>query len=101
MREFSTATATTGSLGQICAALTPCLRLYRHLGVSLAEDGVDPSNPYASWVQAYADPAFGQLTYTLEELLDASASTADAVRHPYQRAMRLELGFFDASLPRG
>jgi thiaminase/transcriptional activator TenA len=98
--DFLLATATTGSLAQICAALTPCLRLYRHLGVSLAVDGVDPSNPYASWVRAYADPAFGELTDTLEQLLDAAAPSADAVRRQYQRAMRLELGFFDASLPR-
>lgn len=96
--DFLLATATTGSLGQICAAMTPCMRLYRHLGISLAAEGVAPENPYLSWVDAYADPGFGELTDTLEALLDTTAGSVDAVRPEYRRAMRLELGFFDASL---
>lgn len=96
--DFLLATATTGSLGAICAAMTPCMRLYAHLGTALAADGVDPGNPYASWITTYSDPEFGALATTLERLLDRTAASADAVRTEYRRAMRLEVAFFAASL---
>jgi thiaminase/transcriptional activator TenA len=99
--DFLLATAATGSLAQICAAMTPCMRLYRHLGEALAAGGVAATNPYASWVSAYADPAFGELVDTVERLLDTAAPSVAAVRREYRRAMLLELGFFDASLGGG
>lgn len=34
--EFLLATASTGSLAEICAAMTPCMRLYAHLGGAVA-----------------------------------------------------------------
>jgi thiaminase (transcriptional activator TenA) len=38
--EFLLATAATGTVGLVCAAMTPCMRLYAHLGQSLAVEGV-------------------------------------------------------------
>jgi thiaminase/transcriptional activator TenA len=97
--EFLLATASTGSLAEICAAMTPCMRLYAHLGRSLADAGVAADNPYRAWVATYADPAFGALADQLETLLDASAAEpSGAVAARYRRAMTLELAFFEASL---
>lgn len=95
--EFLLATAATGTVGLVCAAMTPCMRLYAHLGHSLAAEGTAADGPYGSWVTAYADPAFGTLADQLEALLDTHATDTPTVRAVYDRAMRLELAFFDAA----
>jgi len=93
--EFLLATAATGSLGLVCAAMTPCMRLYAHIGSSL-----DPNTagPYAQWVRTYADPAFEEVAALLERLLDRLGADSPALRAAYRRAMRLELQFFTAAL---
>lgn len=98
--DFLLATAALGSLGQTCAALTPCMRLYAHLGRSLA--AADPDDRYGDWIRTYADPAFEDLAATLERLLDTYAVAGDErTATVYRRAMRLEVGFFDAALGTG
>ncbi len=106
--EFLLATATIADTGTTCAAMTPCMRLYAHLGRSLAdttepEPPPDPDNPVASyreWIDAYASDEFEQLAATMEGLLDRYVSDPAAVRDVYRRAMRLELAFFDAAAGR-
>ena len=92
--DFLLATAALGGVAATCAAMTPCMRLYAHLGQSLAGRA---AQPYAEWVTTYADPGFAELTGTLERLLDATATDGPAVRRAYRRAMQLEVGFFDAA----
>lgn len=100
--DFLLATASRGRLPQTCAAMTPCMRLYAHLGAQLAQARSGGSaDTYAEWVNTYADPAFEELARTLERLLDSSVmstatDTAD-VRRAYRRAMALEVAFFDAA----
>jgi thiaminase/transcriptional activator TenA len=89
--DFLLATAATGGLGEICAAMTPCMRLYAFLGRSLAGRS---AASYAEWVTAYADPDFETLAATLEELLDRYADGGAVVARAYRRAMELELAFF-------
>lgn len=96
--DFLLATASLGGVGLTCAALTPCMRLYAHLGQSLSADASDGG--YAEWVATYADPAFEELAATLEGLLDAHSGDIDPVRVTYRRAMQLEIGFFDAAYRR-
>lgn len=95
--QFLLATAALGSVGETCAAMTPCMRLYAFLGQSLAEEGYEKDNPYAEWIETYADPEFEALAATLEGLLDRYAEDTFAVRNAYRRAMVLELGFFEAN----
>ena len=85
-------------VGVTCAAMTPCMRLYAHLGRSLSPVR---SGAYAEWVTTYADPAFEELAGTLERLLDRYAGDTPEVRAVYRRAMRLEVRFFDAAWRRG
>ena len=92
--DFLTATAALGGVGVTCAAMTPCMRLYAHLGQSLSTRVGDT---YAEWVATYADPAFEGLAATIEGLLDAYADDTAEIRGAYRRAMRLELAFFDAA----
>lgn len=95
--DFLLASAAIGGVGQACAAMTPCMRLYAYLGQSLARTRT--SDTYADWVNAYADPQFDTLASTLEGLLDAYTDDIDRGRTTYRRAMRLELQFFDAAYP--
>jgi thiaminase/transcriptional activator TenA len=92
--DFLLATASLGGVGATCAAMTPCMRLYAHLGRSLS---AETAGNYAEWVTTYADPGFEELAATLERLLDQHASDVPAVRAAYRRAMQLEVGFFDAA----
>jgi thiaminase/transcriptional activator TenA len=91
--DFLLATAALGGAELTCAAMTPCMRLYAHLGRSLAGQA---RGDYTEWVDTYADPGFEQLARTLEALLD-TAPDSPALRRAYRRAMQLEVGFFDAA----
>ena len=96
--DFLLATAATGGLGETCAAMTPCMRLYAHLGQSLAGRSAPA---YAEWVTAYADPGFEELAGTLEELLDRYSAGTASVARAYRRAMELEVAFFEAAWSAG
>ena len=93
--EFLVATAAIGGLGQTCAAMTPCMRLYAYIGQSLAKSR--SSDVYSEWIDTYADPEFEALAATLERLLDTYSKDVDRERVIYRRAMRLELEFFEAA----
>lgn len=97
--DFLLTTASLGSVGETCAAMTPCMRLYAFLGQSLAaEGGARPENPYHEWVETYAGEAFEALAAQMEGLLDRYAADTAAVRSAYRRAMQLEVAFFEASI---
>jgi thiaminase/transcriptional activator TenA len=93
--DFLTATAANGDPGETCAAMTPCMRLYAHIGHVLRPQ-VDVSDPYAEWVTTYASDEFGALALRLEGLLDRLAVNSADVRSTYRRAMHLEVEFFGA-----
>ncbi len=95
--EFLLATAALRGVGETCAAMTPCMRLYAFLGKALSDEGVDESNAYAEWIETYSAPDFEALASTLEGLLDRYAADTPAMRAAYRRAMNLELAFFEAS----
>ncbi|WP_448610893.1 TenA family protein [Geodermatophilus sp. URMC 60] len=92
--DFLLSTAFLGGITLTAAAMTPCVRLYAHLGRSLSAES---AGDYAEWVTTYADPGFEELADTLERLLDRHAEDTPAVRTAYRRAMQLEVGFFDAA----
>ncbi len=94
--DFLLATAALGSVGEICAAMTPCMRLYAHIGQTLAAGAGEADNPYREWIRTYADPAFAALAAQLEGLLDRYAADTEKARVAYRRAMTLELDFFAA-----
>lgn len=97
--DFLLATAWRGELAEIVAAMTPCMRLYAHLGRDL-EPATGGDNPYSDWIETYASEEFASLARELEEILDESAGDTDAVRSAYRYAMRCELDFFGAPLAR-
>ncbi len=86
-----------GSLAEIIAAMVPCMRVYRHLGIELAKS-LRPDHPYEQWIKTYDGDEFGQLCARLESMLDEIASNSPAVHDAYRYAMRCELDFFSAPL---
>jgi thiaminase/transcriptional activator TenA len=96
--DFLLATASLQGVGETCAAMAPCMRLYAYLGQQLAAVSV-AGNPYQAWIETYAAPEFDALAAVLEGLLDRYAADTDAVRRAFRRAMQLELAFFQAHAP--
>jgi thiaminase/transcriptional activator TenA len=97
--DFLLATASLRDVGETCAAMTPCMRLYAFLGQSFAvqvgQEG-KTDNRYLDWIRTYAVPDFEELATRLETLLDHYASDTPVIHIAYRRAMELELGFFEA-----
>ncbi len=94
--DFLLATASLRDVGETCAAMTPCMRLYAFLGQSLAAGTQQEQHQYMDWIRTYAAPAFDSLASQLEALLNRYASDTPAIHKAYCRAMELELAFFDA-----
>ena len=80
----------------LCAAMTPCMRLYAWLGAELQPVTV-ANSPFREWVETYADPGFQRLAVTLEDLLERLAGDPVVIANHYRTAMRLELALFDAA----
>jgi thiaminase/transcriptional activator TenA len=100
--DFLLTTASLQGVAETCAAMTPCMRLYAHLGQTLAARGANTaSNPYREWIETYASPDFEALAATLESLLNRYAEPSEPVESAYRRAMQLELAFFQAHAPAG
>jgi thiaminase/transcriptional activator TenA len=87
----------SGWAAEPMAALTPCMRLYGHLGTELAKT-IGAGNPYQQWITTYSFPDFLALVARVESLLDSMAKDSLAARDAYAYAMRCELNFFPAML---
>jgi thiaminase/transcriptional activator TenA len=98
--DFLLQTASLGSVGELCAAMTPCMRLYAFLGQSLRRESMSADNPYQDWVRTYAAQEFEALAARLERLLNRYAEDTPQVRQAYRRAMQLEIAFFQANEPK-
>lgn len=98
--DFLLRTAWSTEVGEIMAAMTPCMRLYAYLGQELALKD-HSQNPYRDWIETYSSPEFEALAAELESLLDQLAEGTHRVSQAYRYAMRCELDFFSASLDEG
>lgn len=94
-------TAQSGTVGEITAALIPCLRGYAEIGRELARQGAPLSQPlYGEWISAYAAPQTQELatwTCALLDRLAADAGTAEQRRmaDAFLASSRYELLFWD------
>ena len=81
---------------EILSAMTPCMRLYSWIGKSISS--YKENNSYKDWIITYSDNAFDQLAKSLEELIDQRSyySQFDELNVCYEKAMKLEVKFFDA-----
>jgi len=81
---------------EILSAMTPCMRLYSWIGQSLIK--YKENNRYEDWIVTYSDSTFDKLAKSLEELIDQKAnySQLNELNVFYEKAMQLELEFFEA-----
>ena len=93
--DFLAARAHQGTVGEVLAAMTPCMRLYRFLGIELAREG--NLGTRRDWLATYAGEELGKLVSVIEGLLDRSAVGSPGEAVAYRRALELEVGFFDSA----
>ena len=92
--DFLLRVAWSEPVAAILAAMTPCMRLYAHLGQHL-EPSASPDSPYIEWVTTYADEEFEALARRMEALLDVHDDGSEAIAEHYRTAMLREEQFFD------
>ena len=92
--DFLLRVAWSEPVAAILAAMTPCMRLYAHLGQHLAPTA-SLDSPYREWVTTYADEEFEALARRMEALLDAHDDGSEAIADHYRTAMLREQQFFD------
>jgi len=95
--DFLLRTAWHASLAETVAAMTPCMRLYAHLGGELVQR-YGEQHPYRLWIETYGGKEFSQLAGRLEALLDRVGAETRAVRDRYRTALQCELEFFSGAL---
>ena len=95
--DFLLRTAWHASLGEIAAAVTPCMRLYAYLGSQLA-GGSHSQHPYRRWIETYSGAEFERLAVRVEALLDQVGADTRPVRDSYRYAMQCELDFFSGAM---
>lgn len=95
--------AHSGTLGEITAALNPCMRGYAEIGLELAVNGEPEAQPlYGEWIRTYAAVEFQELAGWNCSLLDRlgdEAGTAERQRMAsvFMTSSRYELLFWDAA----
>ncbi len=79
-QDHMIARASTGSLVEAVAAITPCPWLYTALGGHLEQrmGEISDDHPYADWLRTYADPGFVTYTNELLEILQQQAERHDS-----------------------
>ena len=83
------------------AAILPCFRIYWNVGRKIASSTAS-GNPYAAWIDTYADPNFGEAVMAAEAVVDrtataASPTTREAMRGAYHCSTCYEWLFWDSA----
>ncbi|KZN23137.1 thiaminase II [Haladaptatus sp. R4] len=100
--DFLVRIATTGTFGDLVAALLPCMWGFNETGKRLAKKGLPDDDRYASWIEIYAGDEFTELTTWCKELMDDVARNKNEVecerfRNLFRTSARYEYRFWDAA----
>lgn len=81
---------------EILVTMTPCMRLYAWIGKKLSSSA--SNNNYRNWIITYSDENFEKLAKSLEEIIDTYKGSydLDQLNYLYQKAMDLEVKFFES-----
>ena len=93
--DFLLATASTGTIGEHLAAMTPCARLYGFLGTRIADAG--HSDKYDFWIGMYSGDDYLGKVEIIEQLLDEHGADSKSEQRKYRTAMQLEWDFFNSA----
>jgi thiaminase/transcriptional activator TenA len=94
--DFLLATAWSQDVGITAVAMSPCMRLYAHVGQSLAQQGL-PSHDYGDWVATYGGEEFEALAQQLEVFVDRYSQAGRPAHTTYRYALECERDFFQAA----
>lgn len=99
--SYLNALAATRSYEELIAGILPCFWVYWEVGCAIRPRAVS-ANPYAVWIDTYADPAFGAATERVRALVDAAAAgagegTRAAMTRAFRDATRYEWMFWDSA----
>ena len=92
--EFLLSNSIKGTLGDLLAAITPCMRLYLFLGTELSKS-LFQENQYSDWIKSYSSSEYIDLVNSVEGLLNKHSNNSNQEKQKYKRAMKLEYDFFD------
>jgi thiaminase/transcriptional activator TenA len=98
--DFLVRAAALGDLGELAAALLPCMWGYAEVGQRLAAAGAPADERYARWIATYASPQFEELAAWGRGLVDRlGAAAGEEGRGRMARAFvtcsRYELAFWE------
>lgn len=93
------ATALRGSFAEGLAALLPCYWIYFEVGKELKKRGSKDAS-YQRWIDAYADPAYGETVETVLRMMNREADRLDAAakakcKEAFLTSARYEYLFWD------
>ena len=96
--------AATRSYEELIAGILPCFWVYWEVGCAIKPRAASP-NPYAPWIDTYADPGFGEATARVRALVDQAAEAApaplrSAMAEAFRMATRYEWMFWDSAYRR-
>lgn len=85
-----------------CAAVLPCFWIYQEVGKAIHRSARLEGNPYAKWIETYADETFEQSVRTAIAVCDrlaadASDETRARMTQIFLDATRLELRFWHSA----
>jgi thiaminase/transcriptional activator TenA len=98
--DFLVRTAALADLGELAAALLPCMWGYAELGQRLAAAGTPDDERYARWIETYAAPDFEELAVWCRGLVDRLGAAADddgraRMTRAFVTCSRYELAFWE------
>jgi thiaminase/transcriptional activator TenA len=98
--DFLVRTAALGDLGELAAALLPCMWGYAEIGQRLAAAGVPGDERYARWIQTYSAPDFDELAAWCRGLVDRLGGAAGEdgrarMTRAFVTCSRYELAFWE------
>jgi thiaminase/transcriptional activator TenA len=77
--------------------------VYREVGLDIA-GRASPANPYRTWIDTYADPAFGETVEAVSAITDRAAAAAPprrrAMLRAFLRSTQYEWMFWDSAYRR-
>lgn len=99
--NFMLAEATTGTFATLVGAILPCFWVYRDIGLFI-RDRAAPNNFYQTWIDTYADEAFGAATQRMIAIYDRAHQAAGAAEQArmeasFLRCCQYEWIFWDAA----
>jgi thiaminase/transcriptional activator TenA len=98
--DFLLRVAALEPVGHLAAAMTPCMRLYAHLGAFL-RPRTNPNSPYREWVETYSSAEFEGLARRLEGAAGSAARRGGSAARPLPGRAALRAGLLRGRLPDG